>query len=120
MRKSQKPSASVDANVHQPRSQGIFHEAEFARDIFQLISILRFLVVTTVLLHGKERQGKLADLSSLPFKTFNAHFEGKNSVRYSSLASKRNGDLFRNFQLKGNAFKRKLFFQSAVHSDHSL
>ena len=65
MRKSQKPWASVDANVHQPRSQGIFHEAEFARDIFQLISILRFLVVTTVLLHGKERQGKLADLSSL-------------------------------------------------------
>ena len=69
MRKSQKPWASVDVNVHQPRSQGIFHEAEFARDIFQLISILRFLVVTTVLLHGKERQGKLADLSSLPLKT---------------------------------------------------
>ena len=44
----------------------------------------------------------------------------KNSVQYSSLASKRNGDLFRNFQLKGNAFKRQLFFQSAVHSDHSL
>ena len=39
MRKSQKPWTSVDANVHQPRSHGIFREAEFARDIFQLISI---------------------------------------------------------------------------------
>ena len=45
---------SLDASFRQPRSQDIFRVPEFAREIFQLISILRFLVVKRALLRRKE------------------------------------------------------------------
>lgn len=46
---------SLDASFRQPRSQDIFFRVpEFAREIFQLISILRFLVVRRALFRRKE------------------------------------------------------------------